>query len=425
MLQAKKREELLLASVAEKQDSSGRFKRRDSDAEIGFNETEDDVLVYMHRIQRQDTLAGVMLKYGCQQEIFRKANRFWPNDNIQTRKHVFLPVEACSIRGKKVDRPVRSELMPSSETITGAEQSNDGVRSSLDTDAVSSPLQSDFAFNNSENNDDGIKHESWAEIPAFQNPVEILRMPRKSLGYFPRARRKSNSFKDESTASTPKSSFDMLRHPPTHAAQISASLNASPVRRPMHLRSGSARQRSSSTTATQSQFVDALHGPGGVGTLSGLRTKASKPGPADDVLNREFARRFPTLAIHSEAPQPLLSVPDRLTPRASTDSVRSTRSNSSGLGDVSGAIEGWMRKMATGKAAKAGAGGRMGDLIELETNSDLGEPILEDDDEQQTPTLESTSRFGSKAHSSATEEEALDERFPIRGRIRNAYSRTS
>ncbi len=102
------------------------------------------------------------------------------------------------------------------------------------------------------------------------------------------------------------------------------------------------------------------------------------------------------------------------------DSVRSNRSNSSGLGDVGGALEGWVRKLAI-KKERVGAA-KMGDLIELETNSDLGEPILDEDDFP-TPTAPNMnmSMQDGKWQSSATDEALMNERFPIRGRVMNAY----
>ena len=417
MLQAKKRETLLMASSAETRDLNGRFKRRDSSAYSRDEDTEEDALVYMHKIKREDTLAGVMLKYGCQPDVFRKVNRFWPNDNIQTRKQVFLPVEACNVRGKKVDEP--DLLALALEDVKLSDSTPTATRSlsqTYDGEMTGSP-QSGTSRTISNAAEHGLQHDSWVTILSFADPVEILRMPRKSLGYFPRARRKSNAIlTDTSTNSTPKTSFDLLRHPPTHAAQVSASLNASPIRRPLRPPSGT-RQRSSSTTSTQTTFADALRGPGGVGTLRGLRTEPSRPGPADDALNKRFQHYFPdiTIAPPEDIPRMYLSSSSRPTPRASTDSVRSNRSNSSGLGDMPGALEGFVRKFAGNKTAKPST--KMGDLIELETNSDLGEPILDDEDMNATPTASSMNVLRSQQE----ERDLLDERFPARGRVMNAY----
>ena len=421
------RRKALLSANAAVPDVLGRFKRRDSDAIQPYDENEEEALVYMHRTQKNDTLAGVMLKYGCQPEVFRKVNRFWPNDNIQTRTHVFLPVEACTLRGEKTDAPQHPHYLGAATNVLDNPKPTAELRPvgthalCSDSDPVMSPALSALSLTISLAEDDSLLHDSWVLLPNFQDPVEILRMSRRSLGYFPRARRKSNAtLTDTSTASTPKTSFDMLRHPPSHAAQVTMSLNASPVRRPVdHLRRDSGRQRSSSTTASQASFTEALRGPGGVGNLRGLRTEPSRPGPADDPLNQKFRHYFPDLVLtpQQDMPVPRLSTPLRSTPRVSTDSVRSQRSNSSGLGDVGGALEGWVRKLAH-KKDKAGSA-KMGDLIELETNSELGEPIIEDD--FPTPTQASGGFDNAQATTSATEEALLNERFPMRGRVMSAY----
>lgn len=457
MVQAKRREALLLASVSENRDKLGRFKRRDSDPDLAVGTTptgsSEDALVYIHKVQKGDTLAGVIIKYNCQAQLFRKVNRFWPNDNIQTRTHVLIPLEGSTTRGRKVDSPYVSQDLFDPGLDHGNMQSTstsnppnnrllpaNGAYSSsnLDQTISSSALTSEpLSLITSLSEEITIKHDSWVQLPNFTDTVEVLRVPRRALGYFPRARRKSNTtLTDASTASTPKTSFDMLRHPPTHAAQTSASLNASPVRRPIPPRlTSDVRQRSSSVAGgSGNTFADALRGPGGVGTLRGLRTEVSRPGPADDPLNRKFAQYLPDLLAPPEDTmmRPSSSLGSslrpaaRATPRASSDSVRSNRSNSnsSGLGDVGGAIEGWVRKMALagGKREKGRGNGidRMGDLIELETNTETLQADVrsrESGEEASTPTAARKT-----ASSSATDEALLNERFPIRGRVRNAYA---
>ena len=163
LLQAKKRE-ALLASVAEQQDATGRYKRRDSDANFIYNENEEETLVYMHKIMREDTLAGVMLRYGCQQDAFRKINRLWPNDNIQTRSHVFLPVEACSVKGKKID-DINVDLLNSVQenakrnAAPYPKKPMTGQDSAADSDVVPSPVQSEISLNISNADDVSLKHE--------------------------------------------------------------------------------------------------------------------------------------------------------------------------------------------------------------------------------------------------------------------------
>lgn len=143
------------------------------------------------------------------------------------------------------------------------------------------------------------------------------------------------------------------------------------------------------------------------------------------------------------------------------DSVRSHRSNSnsSALGEVvGGKIEGFVRKLAGNKGKNLGGsslaagavgmgmgigGGRMGDLIELETNSVGGSDFGEDPeraglrgggghadadgDAEATPTatnINTTANFGATGDA-RTQEDLLDERFPVRGIGVSAYGRGS
>ncbi|KIW55910.1 hypothetical protein PV05_04617 [Exophiala xenobiotica] len=447
MVQAKKREALLLPSASENRDSLGRYKRRDSDAGASRStptDSAEDALVYLHEVQKGDTLAGVIIKYNCQADPFRKINRFWPNDNIQTRTHVLVPLEGCAARGKKVDSPyLTNDLFDSRlDNLTTRTSSTSQGSDSLPPEGLTnSTAPSVFASEplsliTSSSEEIDFKHDSWVVLPGIKDPVEILRVPRRALGYFPRTRRKSNATTTVASAtSTPKTSFDMLRHPPTHAAQVSLSLNASPVRSSrMNARPSLGRQRSSS--ATRNSFVEALRGPGGVGTLRGLRTEASRPGPAEDTLNRQFAQYLPDLLPPADIPRTGLTLrpSPRATPRPSTDSTRSTRSNSSGLGEVGGAIEGWVRKMAGVKRERGAAIDKMGDLIELETNTELdgmgnggssSSRGPEDTSDVSTPTAGRAATSATTSSATTTQEALLNERFPIRGRVRNAYNTSS
>jgi hypothetical protein len=414
MVQAKKREALLLASAHIQTDKTGRFKRRDSDVNICVpSEHDEDALVYVHKVLPADTLAGVMIKYNCQQAVFRKVNRFWPNDNIQIRTHVFLPVEACGVRGRKLEDAQESvDLLGSdhSSSVVTNTAFSDPRPTPFDVHTSSDPLSLSLSLTSSHDTT-SFRHESWVRIPNIPELVEILRIPRRTLGFFPPARRKSITFSDNSdpgnvlpSDNTPKSSFDKLRHPPTHAA----SQNASPARRSLHTRA----HRSSSITSTTSAvtFADRLKGPGGVGSLRGSNMSMPVPGPAEDPLNKMFAHHLPNVAPPGFTPR----ATPRATPRVSTDSMRSN--SSTGLGEVGGAIEGWVRKLGGKTGTKSESfRERMGDLIELEGTGmrEEGGAVAEEEDEDgdETPTLTMN----------ANDEALLRERFPPRGRIRDAY----
>lgn len=471
LLQAKRREALLLQSVEAGRDSLGRYKRKGSNASVRSPvDNENDVLVYRHKVQPNDTMAGVVIKYSCQPEAFRKANRFWPNDNIQRKEWVVLPVDACSVRGRKTEGPYVEGLL--AQKLAQPTSANVAT----DSSGLQRPPTEPFPpaeIASSKEEESGYRHDSWVVLPSSLHPVEILRISKRALGYFPPARRKSPSRSQvstpfaDSTSSTPKTSFDMLRHPPTHAAQQAAqaqlsqqvatslSLNSSPSRGPSIPRylTDSNRTRSSSTVSTQdgtshNAFMTALSGPGGVGTLRGLRTERARPGPAEDPLNKKFAQYMPEYLppdhpdyVGSDRLRPphvrtastslshSLNHSLRATPRASMDSIRSTRSNSS---SVPAAIAGWMGKVASSPMRKkadlrldrndmgmALSGiGEDADLIELSDTPDEVSRQLHDAVEDRTPTATPTMETRGDGK---TDEERMNERFPVRGRIRKAY----
>ncbi|KAL8707884.1 MAG: hypothetical protein Q9220_007168 [cf. Caloplaca sp. 1 TL-2023] len=402
-VQSKRREGLLAANGHILPDSSGHFKRRDSNegqnTSIPPSEVEDrDMLVYLHRVTPEDTLAGVMIKYNCQPNIFRKTNRLWPNDNIQIRKIVMLPVEACGVRGRKLpDReapdlltetlddddfmptPTAHNKQPSWDTLRKAPDNHDpdfqppssSIASSSPSISITSPEGT---------SEPPWKHDSWVQIDNFVSAVEIARLPRRTLGFFPRSRRKSS---DLDTPYSIPSSLDLPR--------LSYQENTSSPRRPNSGNIRNNKSRSSSHSATHNFH---LHGPGGVGTLG---KDVRGPGPAPDGLNKFFAGRLPNVA-----------------PRGSFESGRSNASSSAaattGIEHVGGVVEGWVRKMAT-RAVKSvqppasssrdreREAGR-GDVIEL---MDAGDPDVGGD--------------GGKGRMEEEERVLLEERFPPRGRV--------
>ncbi|KAI9824031.1 MAG: hypothetical protein M1832_002099 [Thelocarpon impressellum] len=378
-VRARRREELLRGNGHVFADASGQYKRRTSDdrgassAPPGEHDhtADRDAMVYVHRVRPQDTLAGVIIQFNCQPVAFRRANRLWPHDTIQSRKTVVLPVEACGVKGRPLpeqadeDDLLGSDVEPFDDVSRGkaAQSSNlEGYRTSPSTTSQ-------------EHHDDPPwQHDSWVEIEGHPGRVEIARLPRRTLGFFPPSRRKSVSFSDLDTPSASASaSFDLPR--------LS---DGTPPPRTL----------SRSDSASASHFAQRLHGPGGVGTLG---AGVTGPGPGPDKLNRYLAPHLPSVA-----------------PRESFESTSSGGGGggaSTGLEHVGSAIEGWVRKLATraatamdapGTAHSSRGGGGLGDLIEL---SDGLEGGSDDGRVREGP-------------SSGREvvEAALRERYPVRGR---------
>lgn len=314
-VQAKKRETLLSANGHMGPDASGRFKRRESDergaASAPPSQHEDrEALVYLHKVQPEDTLAGVMIRYNCNPPMFRKANRLWPNDRIQIRDVVYLPVDACGVRGRKlVDEECRAnglsstsnqDLMRTPTDKTGPWSQPQDISDASETIHSSVPTSPSISV--SPPDDQPWTHYSWVSLPNFPNPVEIARLSRRSLGFFPPSRRKSVTFSD---LDTPSASLEIPRSQPRNESRR--------------------RDRDRSGSSSDSYFADRLQGPGGVGTLG---KEVRSPGPAQDGLNKLFAAHLPDVA-----------------PRASFESVHSNSSH--GIENVGGAIEGWVRKIAS------------------------------------------------------------------------------
>jgi len=389
-VQAKKRECLLMADGHIAPDASGRYKRRDSDerdrASVNPEDSEErDTLVYIHKVKPGDTLAGVIIKYNCQPNVFRKANRLWPNDSVQVRKCVVLPVDACGVKGRRVpesDLTLSSLEYSQTEEITRTPAAThapwaDLYRGSDDKETPLSSIPTSPSISTSLSNPDepAWKHDSWVMIEGFPDAVEIARSSRKTLGYFPRRRRKSRTLFD---VDTPSASFDLPR--------ASRQSSSSHLFTKTHSSSGS-------------NVANQLLGPGGVGTMG---SNVRGPGPAQDGLNKLFAAHLPSLA-----------------PRSSLESINSHSSHSNGIENVGGAIEGWVRKLAT--KASTGLqpptpGGRtgVGDLIEL--SEDAFELGSDSHDEEQSSGRVANTESGVGAWS-AERERILQERFAPRGRV--------
>lgn len=442
-MRARRRERLLLAPGAEEDvapvDSLGNFKRRVSDADdgLGYGEdmgvsttfsspgrrrrgggqgpTTDGVqsddggrdnnnggeLVYLHHVKPRDTAAGVVIQYHCQPSVFRRANRLWPNDPIQSRRTVVLPVHACAVKGRPLpdkggggpggqrpdagataaaaaaDDEISSEdlLLSSSDLLPEipplSSNSNPFRERQQQRADVSSgsPLPSGrppTEFHNHDDNDDPPwVHESWVLLDGQAAPVEIVRMKRKALGYFLPRRRQSRSVVESaggggggvgSNGGSASNSFDL----PRRLLPLPAGESHSPHSR--HQRS----QTRSDASTTLPYFAQRLHGPGGVGTLG---AGAHSPGPAQDPLNRYLAPHLhlPHLP-HLHLPGVMVGTQPAHSPRESFDSAATaTVSNSNGsssyyhhhhhhhvpagLENVGSAIEGWVKRVALRAAA--------------------------------------------------------------------------
>ncbi|KAK6531589.1 hypothetical protein TWF694_002774 [Orbilia ellipsospora] len=153
------------------------WKRRSSisvDAEPSKDSREnEDVLVYVHKVQPTDTLAGVLLIYDIEPAALRKANRLWPNDSIQMRSRLYLPVCDCAVKGVPILPQVEYSM---DDTISEDRKGKAASHSRMAAEStISRPelLPSD-------------RHHSFIQIDPI-GVVEIVRLARPKLSHFPPA----------------------------------------------------------------------------------------------------------------------------------------------------------------------------------------------------------------------------------------------
>ncbi|CCF41846.1 LysM domain-containing protein [Colletotrichum higginsianum] len=335
-------------------DVAGKYKRRNSDEVIRDTPQEEEVqdqLVYIHHVQPTDTYAGIVLKYRCREDAFRKANGLWSRD-IQQVDFFSLPTTNDST----------SEL-PKSE----------------------------------EQEEQPWTHVRWVTLDSVAKPVEIARVSKKTTGYFPPRRKKS--LRSTSTLSTPRHSLDTaaivagFTESPEQVGRSSSRRQSNLSSRPNLPSTPGRSTPASSRSRMNSDAGDTrpawMRRPGGVGSL-GRSVRA--PGPERDYLNSWAKKHLPGIAIDESLPS--ISVMGSETanfgfrPGSSGGIVESpfdegqdllaTSRQSSGLDRAAATVETWLR----GAFAKAPGTPTLGtrsrhpddlDLIELtDTNSDDG-----------------------------------------------------
>ncbi|KAI1142234.1 carbohydrate-binding module family 50 protein [Hypoxylon sp. FL0543] len=387
-------------------DVAGKYKRRNSDeTPRSTNDSAvEDQLAYLHHVQPTDTYAGIVLRYRCQEQAFRKANGLWSRDNIQIRKHLIIPVDACEVKGRPCDPPnhysQKVDLLaatPRDGDFTSPAASTAESRQTLH-DSYFEPIGGKQAGNTTQQEDEEQPwtHVRWVKLDSVQEPVEIVRVSRRSMGYFPPRRKKS--IHTVSAFSTPRHSLELSKtitnqsevtdSPGRFSSRRQSSLSARPP--PASLgTSSSARSRVASLGEGDS--VPAwMRRPGGVGSM-GKSVKA--PGPAKDYFNTWVNKRLPGFNIDS---MPSMSIMGSETahfgfnnateetagivesPFEEGRNATSPTRNGIGLEQAAASIETWLR----GAWAKRPSTPRLGshrkqpddlDLIELtDTNSDDG-----------------------------------------------------
>ncbi|CAK7268832.1 hypothetical protein SEPCBS57363_003294 [Sporothrix epigloea] len=309
-------------------DVRGNFKRRNSDENLrntasgstALAQEVEDCLAYIHRVQPTDTYFGIVLKYRCHEDAFRKANGLWSRDNIQVRKWVALPVDACEIKGRPCDDPSLYpqgvDLMAFTPTPiprsvppkAGGTSNGDYFGTSDSNSIVSGEATASIKSAADSVAEPPWTHVRWVRLDSSPNPVEIVRMSRTTFGYFP-PRRKKSIRGSVSSVSTPRASLDIslsnaslpdrsnIDSPSRSSRRPSllgnrAALGTSPVSTSPSRHAG----RGKFNASTVDSRPEWMRRPGGVGSMS---KSVRAPGPARDSLNKWTTKHLPGLNIET------------------------------------------------------------------------------------------------------------------------------
>ncbi|KAI0393515.1 carbohydrate-binding module family 50 protein [Xylariaceae sp. FL0594] len=293
-------------------DVTGNYKRRNSGENLRSvsQPVIEDVLVYLHHVQPTDTYAGIILRYRCMEHALRKINGLWSRDNVQIRKHLLIPVDACEIKGRPCDPPSLHSRKVDHLAMTPRSPEPSSIGQSRNVES-GQPLHDDYfgslkgkGVENTEHGADERPwtHVRWVKLDSLPEPVEIVRVKRTAVGYFPPRRKKSAH--TISSLSTPRQSLD-LPNPASNASGAPVSPGEASSRRlssvsarptPASIGSpGSSRGRGNSLG--HSDNIPAwMRKPGGVGSM-GRSVKA--PGPAKDPLTTWVNKRIPGFNVDS------------------------------------------------------------------------------------------------------------------------------
>lgn len=389
-------------------DVTGKFKRRNSDGNAGEacdNPEIQDQLVYVHHVEPSDTYAGIILRYRCREDAFRKANGLWSRDNIQVRKWLALPVDACEVKGKPCAAPSYYSKEVDLLATTPGTTPGPSERGSM-TPTIQNPHDDFFASQNAKTpgdpsmevaieDDKPWTHVRWVQIDHCKEPVEIARVSRKALGYFPPRRKKS--VRTISTMSTPRGSFDVpsislssdiVDSPGSLSDRRLSLMTSRPQIASTYASSAPTPSRSRVGSGNDDIRPAWMRRPGGVGTLS---KSVRAPGPEKDYFNSWAKKHMPSLNIDSLPSMAIMGSESARFGISSDETAAivespfeegrdaaSTAKQGTGLDKAAAAIETWLRgawakRPNTPILGPSRSRGGDGDLIELEdANSEDG-----------------------------------------------------
>ncbi|KAK6333925.1 hypothetical protein TWF730_004104 [Orbilia blumenaviensis] len=172
------------------------------DHEVAVREPDsEEVLVYVHKVQPTDTLAGVLLAYDIEPGALRKANRLWPNDSIQMRSQLYLPVGDCAVKGTPLLADGLEEQSAKPRETNSGNNSQQQANTFPDGGVQVTNLKASHG------------HHSFVQIDPIGS-VEIVRLARPKLSHFPSPSGDRPQLKPRIQDHSPPVELQYKRHPP-------------------------------------------------------------------------------------------------------------------------------------------------------------------------------------------------------------------
>lgn len=338
------------AAAAASGGASGAY--HDSVASSGTTDGQEEPLqlVYVHAVAPRDTYAGIVLRYRIvREDAFRRTNGLWSKDDlaIQARRWIAVPVDACDVVGRPCEAPDGSvsgepDLLASTpdHTSSAPQQQRDGdLGLHLNGDGKQQPPTP------RENPDQPWTHVRWVTLDGFPRPVEIGRVSRRAMGFFPprRRRRVGSTGRTSTTLSSPRQSLDGPSSDagkPASPGMSAGSGTGTPTRTRVSSLIGPSIDNAhrDGSLHSQSSIPRWMRRPGGVGTLTASsrssgpsHRRPALPGPERDVLNAFATRHFPSIVPDAES-MPSMSVMGAETARIGL--LSHSPSSGSGIGIV-------------------------------------------------------------------------------------------
>lgn len=183
-------------------------KEVDNRSADGSSTTEDEIEVYVHRVNKSDTLPKIILQYQIAAGTLRRANRLFANDTIHFRDTLLLPVAACQIDPQSFE-DLSVPLIDCKEGSTSNGFTTPVRTASLTPAAatLSNDLDTAAPFRYGKYAKDARRERTTGLSPVRQvlidaiGLVDVARVPAASLSYFPPAsRQQARSSSDTRTA---------------------------------------------------------------------------------------------------------------------------------------------------------------------------------------------------------------------------------